>query len=117
MKIVNKWFKETVDYIDKNTELIVKVRDKDMSSIALVGKIGELTYINLNVELGDRRMYECNGYISYQGYDANPTNILAIRKFTKSEKEVINLIMNMISSSLDLREFIKNKSDYLNYYN
>ena len=38
MKIVNKRFKETADYIDKNTELIVKVRDKDMSSIALVEK-------------------------------------------------------------------------------
>lgn len=66
MKIVNKRFKETADYIDKNTELIVKVRDKDMSSIALVGKIGELTYIDLNVEFGDGRMYKCNGAISYQ---------------------------------------------------
>lgn len=40
MKIVNKWFKETVDYVDKNTELTVKVRDKNMSSIALAGKVG-----------------------------------------------------------------------------
>lgn len=46
--------------------------------------------------IGDE-VYECNGTISYQGYDSNPTNILAIRKFTKSEKEVITLIDKSIS--------------------
>lgn len=97
MKIVNKMFKETVDYIDKNTELIVKVRDKDMSSIALVGKIGEWTYIDLNVEFGDRRIYKCNGAISYQGYDANPTDILGICKRVKTEKELIELIDKSIA--------------------
>lgn len=97
MKIVNKWFKETVGYIDKNTELIVKVRDKDMSSIAIVGKIGELTYIDLNVGFGDGRMYKCNGAISYQGYDANPTDILGICKRVKTEKELIELIDKSIS--------------------
>lgn len=40
---------------------------------------------------------ELSATISYQGYDANPTNLLAIRKFTKSEKEVINLIDKSIS--------------------
>ena len=38
-----------------------------------------------------------------------------VSKLLHSEKEVINLIRDMISSSLDLREFIKNKTDYLNY--
>lgn len=106
MKIVNKRFKETVDYIDKNTELIVKVRDKDMSSIALVGKIGELTYIDLNVEFGDGRMYKCNGAISYQGYDANPTDILGIYKCVKTEKELIELIDKSISIANKLSKTI-----------
>ena len=106
MKIVNKWFKETVDYIDKNTELIVKVRDKGMSSIALVGKIGELTYIDLNVELGDRRMYKCNGAISYQGYDANPTDILGICKRVKTEKELIELTDKYIAIANKLTQTI-----------
>jgi hypothetical protein len=106
MKIVNKRFKETVDYIDKNTELIVKVRDKDMSSIALVGKIGELTYIDLNVEFGDGRMYKCNGAISYQGYDANPTDILGICKRVKTEKELIELIDKSISIANKLSQTI-----------
>ena len=41
--------------------------------------------------------------------------VINVSKLLHSEKEVINLIMDMISSSLDLREFIKNKTDYLNY--
>lgn len=38
MKIVNKWFKETVDYVDKNTELKIAVRNHAMSSITITGK-------------------------------------------------------------------------------
>lgn len=102
MKIVNKWFKETVDYVDKNTELTVKVRDKNMSSIALVGKIGELTYLDLDINFGDRGMYECGGTISYQGYDDNPTDILEVRKFVKTEKEVITLIDKSIDTASKL---------------
>ena len=43
MKIVNKWFKETVDYIDKNTELKIVVRNHAMSSITITGKVGEMS--------------------------------------------------------------------------
>lgn len=39
MKIVNKWFKETVDYVDKNTELKIAIRNKVMSSITIIGKV------------------------------------------------------------------------------
>lgn len=53
MKIVNKWFKETVDYIDNNTELKIAVRNHAMSSITITGKTGELTYLNLDVKFGD----------------------------------------------------------------
>ncbi len=64
MKIVNKWFKETVDYIDKNTELKIAVRNHAMSSITITGKTGG-TYINLDVKFGDNGIYECTGNISY----------------------------------------------------
>ena len=37
-----------------------------------------------------------------------------VSKLLYSEKEVINLLLEMISSSLAIREFIKNKNDYLN---
>lgn len=41
--------------------------------------------------------------------------VINVSKQLNNEKEVINLLKNMISSSLDLREFIRNKKEYLNY--
>lgn len=85
-----------------------------MDSITVFGRTGTLTSIDLTIEFVGSELYECYGTISYQGYDTNPTDIIGIRKFAKTEKEVINLLKNMISSSLDLREFIRNKKEYLN---
>lgn len=42
---------------------------------------------------------ECGGTISYQGYDDNPTNILGILKTVKTEKELIELIEESITTS------------------
>lgn len=106
MKIVNKLFKEVVDYVDKNTSLTIKVRDLAMSSITLVGKTGEFTNLDLSIEFGDNGMYECNGSISYQGYDANPTNIIGIRKSVKTEKEVVELIEKAIATANKLSQTI-----------
>lgn len=41
--------------------------------------------------------------------------VINVSKLLHKEKEVTNLLMEMVSSSLALREFIKNKTDYLNY--
>lgn len=54
-------------------------------------------YNSVKIEFVGDELYECDGTISYQGYDANPTDIIGIRKFVKSEKEVINLIDKSIS--------------------
>lgn len=99
MKIVNKWFKETVDYVDKNTELKIAIRNKVMSSITITGKVGELTYINLDVEFEDSGMYKCTGNISYQRRGANPISLLKILKTVKTEKEVIELIEESIAAA------------------
>lgn len=98
MKIVNKWFKETVDYVDKNTELKIGVRNHAMSSITITGKAGELTYLNLDVKFGDNGIYECTGNISYQRRGANPISLLKILKTVKTEKELIELIDTCIHS-------------------
>lgn len=99
MKIVNKWFKETVDYVDKHTELKIAIRNKVMSSITITGKVGELTHINLNVEFVDNGIYECTGNISYQRRGANPISLLKILKTVKTEKELIELIEESIATS------------------
>ena len=99
MKIVNKWFKETVDYVDKDTELKIAIRNKVMSSITITGKVGELTHINLNVEFVDNGMYKCTGNISYQRRGANPISLLKILKTVKTEKELIELIEESIAAA------------------
>jgi hypothetical protein len=91
----NTPFKEIEEHVIKNTSLTIT--DTYMDSITVFGKIGTLANIDLTIEFIGDGIYECDGTISYQGYDANPTDILAIRKFTKSEEEVITLIDKSIS--------------------
>lgn len=88
-------FKEIEEHVFKNTSLTIT--EPYMDSITVFGKIGTLANIDLTIEFIGDGIYECDGTISYQGYDANPTDILAIRKFTKSEEEVITLIDKSIS--------------------
>ena len=91
----NTPFKEIEEHVIKNTSLTIT--DTYLDSITVFGKVGTLANIDLTIEFMGDEVYECNGTISYQGYDSNPTNILAIRKFTKSEEEVITLIDKSIS--------------------
>ena len=93
--VENTLFEEVEEYVIKNTSLTIT--EQYMGSITVFGKVGTLANIDLTIEFIGDGIYECDGTISYQGYDANPTNILVIRKFTKSEKEVINLIDKSIS--------------------
>lgn len=93
--VENTLFEEIEDYVIKNTSLTIT--DTYMDSITVFGKVGTLANMDLTIEFIGEEVYECSGTISYQGYDANPTNILVIRKFTKSEKEVITLIDKSIS--------------------
>lgn len=93
--VENSPFEEIEEYVLKNTSLTIT--EPYMDSITVFGRVGTLTDIDLTIEFIGDGVYECNGTISYQGYDANPTNILAIRKFTKSEEEVITLIDKSIS--------------------
>ena len=88
-------FEKIEEYVFKNTSLTIT--DTYMDSITVFGKVGTLANMDLTIEFMGDGIYECDGTISYQGYDANPTNILAIRKFTKSEEEVITLIDKSIS--------------------
>lgn len=95
--VENNPFEEIEEYVIQNTNLTIT--EPYMGSINIFGRIGALTSIDLTIEFVGSELYECYGSIFYQGYDANPMNILGIRKFVKSEKEVINLIDKSISVS------------------
>lgn len=93
--VENTLFEEIEEYVIKNTSLTIT--DTYMDSITVFGKAGTLANMNLTIEYVGDELYECDGTISYQGYDANPTDMIGIRKFVKTEKEVITLIDKSIS--------------------
>lgn len=93
--VENTLFEEIEEYVIQNTNLTIT--EPYMGSITVFGKAGTLANMDLTIEYVGDELYECDGTISYQGYDANPTDIIGIRKFVKSEKEVINLIDKSIS--------------------
>ena len=93
--VENNPFEEIEEHVFENTSLTIT--EPYMDSITVFGKAGTLANMDLTIEFIGDGIYGCDGTISYQGYDANPTNLLAIRKFMKSEKEVINLIEKSIS--------------------
>lgn len=95
--ITNSSFEEIEEHVIKNTSLTIT--DTYMDSITVFGKAGTLANIDLTIEFMGDEVYECFGNISYQGYDANPTDILAIRKWVNSEKEVVNLIDKSITTA------------------
>ena len=94
--VENTLFEEIEEYVIKNTSLTIT--EPYMDSITVFGKAGTLANIDLTIEFIGDGVYECFGNISYQGYDANPTDILAIRKWVNSEKEVVNLIDKSITT-------------------
>ena len=107
--VENTLFEEIEEYVFKNTSLTIT--EPYMDSITIFGKVGTLTDIDLAIEFIGDGVYECSGTISYQGYDANPTNILAIRKFTKSEEEVIKLIDITLSIATKLNSISEQYSE------
>lgn len=74
---------------------------------------------NFSVEIGVSKEelcpYRCIGAIVITRHNIDRVEVTNVSKQLNNEKEVINLLEDMISTSTDLKEFIKNKSDYFNY--
>lgn len=110
--VENTLFEEIEEYVIKNTSLTIT--EPYMDSITVFGRTGTLTSIDLTIEFVGSELYECYGTISYQGYDANPTDIIGIRKFAKTEKELIELIDKSITIANKLSKNIKSLEQELN---
>ena len=95
--VENTLFEEVEEYVIKNTSLTIT--GQYMDSITVFGKVETIANMDLTIEYVGDEVYECFGNMSYQGYDANPTDILAIRKWVNSEKEVVNLIDKSITTA------------------
>lgn len=103
---------ETLEkHLKEHTGMTVELNDFGLVIESSLGKFKSSLTVT---ELSDGSAYRCMGSI-YLKDDWYGVELVEVSKTLKSEKEIINLLLEMISSSLDLREFIKNKTDYLNY--
>lgn len=96
----NDVFEEIEEHVIRNTCLTITEAYLDL--ITVFGKIEVLAQVDLTIEFLGDGVYECIGSISYQGYDANPTDILEVRKVVKTEKDVITLIDKSIDTASKL---------------
>lgn len=101
---------ELLEYINSNDKLTVS---KPLPHVTTVRwKMNKVSfYLHITKEDG---CYRCGGSTIVTQNGTDSVEVIRVSKLVYSEKDVINLLLEMISSSLDLREFIKNKSDYLN---
>lgn len=105
--------KEILEFINGNDELTVSDNIHGIKTVKW--EIGIMVSFYLHISNEETGQYKCGGAIILKRNGMDRVEVINVSKLLHSEKEVINLIMDMISSSLDLREFIKNKTDYLNY--
>lgn len=110
--ITNTHFKKIINHVNNHTGL--NILDPHSNSILIVGRIGESILNQVSIEVVEMGWYQCIIDISYNGYDDEFTTVFQPVKILNTEEEVIKLIEDMISSSIDLNRFIENKSDYLN---
>lgn len=106
---------ELLDYINGNDDLTVS---KPLPHVTTVkwqaGWVGFYLHISKE-ELG---YYRCIGAIVISHYNIDrmdSAEVVNVYKNLHSEKEIINLLEGMISSSQDLKKFMRDKHDYLNY--
>lgn len=106
--------KEILEFVTENTELTVSNPTPMVTTVKWdIGlRVSFYLHISKREELG---YYMCSGAIVIERNGTDRVETINVSKQLYSEKEVINLIEEMISSSKDLNEFIENKSDYLNY--
>lgn len=104
--------KEILEFINGNDELTVSDNIHGIKTVKW--EIGIMVSFYLHISNEETGQYKCGGAIVITKNGTDRVEVINVSKQLYKEKEVINLIMEMISSSLALREFIKNKSDYLN---
>lgn len=103
---------EILEFISGNDELTVSDNTHGIKTVKW--EIGIMVSFYLHISNEETGQYKCGGAIVLKRNGMDRVEVINVSKLLHSEKEVINLLRGMISSSLDLREFIKNKSGYLN---
>lgn len=102
---------ELLEFINQNDDLTVSDNFNGIKTIKWV--VGRVNFY-LHTKKKEIGHYDCGGAIVLTRNGIDKLEVITVSKPFCSEKEVIKLIEDMISSSIDLNRFIENKSDYLN---
>lgn len=102
---------ELLEYINSNDKLTVS---KPLPYVTTVRwKMNKVSfYLHITKEEG---CYRCGGLTIVTQNGTDSVEVIRVSKLVYREKDVINLIEDMISSIEELKEFINNKWDYLNH--
>ena len=107
--------KEILEFINGNDELTVSDNIHGIKTVKWqAGWVGFYLHVSKE-ELG---YYRCIGAIVISRYNINrmdSVEVVNVSRQLHNEKEIIKLLEGMISSSLDLKKFMRNKHDYLNW--
>ena len=95
--MVNPLFKEIIDYVNKNTNLVVI--DTRINPISVSGHVGDKSFIYLGIQMEETGEYLCSGAIQYNTHDYDWVEVLKISNTVKTEKEVIDLIDKYINTA------------------
>lgn len=102
---------ELLEYINSNDKLTVSKPPPHVTTVRW--KMNKVSfYLHITKEEG---CYRCGGSTIVTQNGTDSVEVIRASKLVCREKEVINLIEDMISSSMELKEFINNKWDYLNH--
>lgn len=102
--------KDLINFINESKDLGIINNTKD--KIMVWGLSSSDISFHLSISNTSENQYKCYGAI-YTGCDYE-TDLVNISKTLNSEKEVINLIEDMIKASTDILKFIKGKRNYFN---
>lgn len=103
--------KELVNFIENNKSMtITSLDEREVTVKWELENVGFCLYINKDVV--DKYVFHGKLYLKRFTGETDETSVW---NTLDSEKEMINLLEGMISSSLDLKKFMRNKHDYLNY--
>ena len=101
---------ELLEYINSNDKLTVS---KPLPHVTTVRwKMNKVSfYLHITKEEG---CYRCGGSTIVTQNGTDSVEVIRVSKLVYSEKEVINLIEDMIKTSTDILKFIKSKRNYFN---
>lgn len=104
--------KEILEYINSNDKLTVS---KPLLHVTTVRwGINKMVSFYLHISEEEIGHYRCGGAIVTERNGTDKVELINVSKVLYDEKEVINLLEEMIETSVELLNFIQNKGDHLN---